>query len=121
MDLRTVQSGGGGFGGGVARAGLSVLAGGWALAQVSKSWAYRTGLRRASRLPVPVISVGNLVAGGTGKTPFVAWLARRLRERGRVPGVLARGYGPRVGGGLSDEGAVLEHLLGPGLPQVEDP
>ena len=46
-------------------------------------------------LDVPVISVGNLTTGGTGKTPFVAWLAQRLKADGHHPGILTRGYGRR--------------------------
>lgn len=53
---------------------------------------YRTGLRRAQRLPVPVIVIGNLVVGGTGKTPLTIALAQALRERGRRPGLVSRGY-----------------------------
>ncbi len=87
----------------------------------AKGLAYRVGLRRAHPLGRPVVSIGNLVAGGTGKTPFVAWLAGALRRDGRRPGILSRGYGPRAAGlDLSDEGAVLRHLLGPDVPQVED-
>jgi tetraacyldisaccharide 4'-kinase len=55
--------------------------------------AYTHGLRRASRLPCPVIVVGNLTVGGTGKTPLVCWLVAHLAERGYKPGVVTRGFG----------------------------
>ncbi len=54
---------------------------------------YRRGLLRSVRLRVPVIVVGNLTVGGTGKTPLVLWLAAELRRRGKRPAILCRGYG----------------------------
>ena len=54
---------------------------------------YDTGLLNSDRLPVPVISVGGLTAGGAGKTPVVRYLARRLVDAGYSPAVLSRGYG----------------------------
>lgn len=54
--------------------------------------AYRCGLLRRERLAVPVIVVGNLVAGGAGKTPLVLWLVEQLRARDWRPGILSRGY-----------------------------
>ena len=58
---------------------------------------YRLGLLRRHRLPVPVVIVGNLTAGGTGKTPLVLWLAESLRAAGRYPGIVLRGYGAALG------------------------
>jgi tetraacyldisaccharide 4'-kinase len=57
--------------------------------------AYRRGWRRSIRLPVPVVVVGNIFVGGTGKTPMVDWVARHLASLGRRPGILVRGYGGR--------------------------
>jgi len=53
---------------------------------------YRLGLRKPVRFPVPVVVIGNLTVGGTGKTPLVIWLARYLQSQGRRPGIVARGY-----------------------------
>ena len=81
--------------------------GGWpalALAPLGCLWALggrlRRRLARPQRVGVPVVCVGNLVAGGGGKTPLAIALARRLAAMGRKPHVLSRGYGGRLKGPL---------------------
>ena len=54
---------------------------------------YDAGILRSRHAPAPVISVGGLSVGGSGKTPFVLWLAQRLRDEGRRPCIVTRGYG----------------------------
>ncbi|AOY01578.1 tetraacyldisaccharide 4'-kinase [Jeongeupia sp. USM3] len=79
----------------------------WALAPLSLLFAaigalrrmlFRHGLKRVEHLPVPVVVVGNLTAGGTGKTPLTAYLARALAGRGFTPGIISRGYGGQAEG-----------------------
>ena len=53
---------------------------------------YRWSLLRSIKLPVPVIIVGNITVGGTGKTPLVIWLATFLKQKGKRPGIVTRGY-----------------------------
>lgn len=54
---------------------------------------YQLGWLKSYRLPVPVIIVGNITVGGTGKTPFVIWLVAQLKLQGYSPGIICRGYG----------------------------
>ncbi len=76
-----------------------------------RGWLYDAGLFRSEDFSAPVLSVGNLSVGGTGKTPVSAWIARRLAEKGAKPGIVLRGYG-------GDETRVHERL-NPGVPIVE--
>lgn len=77
------------------------------------------GLLAREQVEVPVVSVGNLSAGGTGKTPCVIFLARELAARGFVPGILARGYRRRPGE-RGDEALLVARAL-PGVLHVENP
>ncbi len=65
------------------------------LGMATRNELYARGLLRTARLSCPVISIGNITTGGTGKTPLTIWLARLLKEKGYRPAVLSRGYGGR--------------------------
>ncbi|HEY0588045.1 MAG TPA: tetraacyldisaccharide 4'-kinase, partial [Pseudoduganella sp.] len=56
---------------------------------------YAAGVSQAERLPVPVVVVGNIFIGGTGKTPLTIWLVEALRTAGLRPGVVSRGFGSK--------------------------
>ncbi|HEX8778683.1 MAG TPA: tetraacyldisaccharide 4'-kinase [Rhodanobacter sp.] len=73
---------------------------------------YRAGLLRRVRLPVPVIVIGNLTAGGTGKTPLTIALGEALRARGFRPGVVSRGHGGRQRGPMLLEGTPDPTMVG---------
>lgn len=70
--------------------------------------AYDVGVLRPWRAPVPVLSVGNLTVGGTGKTPFTRWLVARLQERGARPAILHGGY--------ADDEPLLHRAWFPDIP-----
>jgi len=72
---------------------LLPLSGLYCLLVALRRLAYRLDLIPRHRLPVPVIVVGNITVGGTGKTPVVVWLARWLVDQGHSPGIITRGYG----------------------------
>lgn len=72
---------------------LMPLAFGFGLASALRRSLYRAGLLRCWRAPVAVVVVGNISAGGTGKTPLVLWLAAALRDRGYRVGIVSRGFG----------------------------
>jgi tetraacyldisaccharide 4'-kinase len=91
------------------RAGLWLLSKPYGWATRLRNGLYDRGRKRTHRAPVPVVSVGNLTLGGTGKTPCVEYVARYFREQGLLVATLSRGYGSREG--RNDEARVLEMNL----------
>jgi tetraacyldisaccharide 4'-kinase len=85
------------YGGSPAALLLQPLAWAFGAAVALRRGLYSAGVLRVRRSTVPVIVVGNVTVGGTGKTPLVAWLAARLRAAGHRPAIVSRGYG--VAGG----------------------
>ncbi len=99
-----------GLGAGLLRTVLLLAEGPYRLVVRLRRWAYRCRLLPSGQAAAAVISVGNITTGGTGKTPMVAWVVRRLRELGRRPAVLMRGY--KAVAGRSDEAEMLRIELG---------
>ena len=104
---------------------ILVRAGLWCLSQPYnaiiwvRNWTYDRRWKRVGKATVPVVSVGNLTAGGTGKTPTVAMLARWFRARDVRVAILSRGYGAG-NDGRNDEAKELEVLL-PDVPHLQKP
>jgi tetraacyldisaccharide 4'-kinase len=91
----------------------------YALAVRRRNRQYDSGLAKVHRVPAPVISIGNLTLGGTGKTPLAEWIARRLSQQGVRVGIVSRGY--RAGAtAQNDEALELQQRL-PGVPHVQNP
>ena len=72
---------------------------GYRVAAAAHRAGYEYGVRRRRRLPCPVVSIGNITVGGTGKTPLTEWTAQWLQRQGWRVAVLSRGYGGRAGDG----------------------
>ena len=120
LHRRVVDARESGFGLSLCRGACAAGAVGYGLAVRSRNCLYDCGCRKAHRATRPVISVGNITAGGTGKTPLAAWLVQMLRSEGRRPAILSRGYGRDPSSGLDDENQLLASLA-PGVPVVIDP
>lgn len=99
------------------RGALRVASWGYCPAVGLRRWAYRRRLLKSHAADVPVICVGNITTGGTGKTPMTGWVVRQLREAGHHPAILIRGYKSRDG--HSDEADLLRHVTS--APVVVEP
>ena len=107
----------GGLGGTLGRAGLRLASVGYGAAVRIRNRSYDLG-RGVHRAEVPVVSIGNLTVGGTGKTPMVEHVCRWLRCRGLRVAILSRGYGAESG--FNDEGRLLDENL-PDVPHLQAP
>src|SRR5262249_60195439 len=105
-----------GFGAALLRGGLAFASVPYGLAAGLRNALYDRGWKRSHRAAVPVVSVGNLTLGGTGKTPCVEYVARFYRGLDRRVAILSRGYGGS--GGRNDEALLLEENL-PDVPHLQ--
>src|SRR5690606_30958862 len=103
----------------LARIALALASVPYGLAVEIRNWSFRRGIRACHGVKAPVISVGNLTAGGTGKTPTVAWLVNWLTAAGFRPGIVSRGY-HSLDGQENDEKRLLGELC-PGVSHYQNP
>lgn len=92
----------------------------YSIAVKTRNRMFDSGLKKINRLDIPVVSVGNLTLGGTGKSPMVAFLASRLIREGKKPGLLSRGYAQGEENRPNDEAMELAWRL-PDTPHEQDP
>jgi len=115
--VQEIMAGGSGAGGAFLRTAASIAEPFCGGAVSLRNWCYdRSG---GTKLDRPVVSVGNITTGGTGKTPAVRWLAEAMRERGLKPAILMRGYRADADG-KSDEQMMLQRQL-PEVPVRANP
>jgi tetraacyldisaccharide 4'-kinase len=102
-----------------ARGALSLAERAYRAAIAHRNRRYDQGRAEIVRVSVPVVSVGNLTLGGTGKTPLVAWLARWFRDHDVRVSLISRGYGARTARGNDEWKELAERL--PDVPHLQDP
>ena len=115
--IREILEGGGGAAGFAFRAVLYLPGKLYGIAMRLRRGLYRNGTFASTTVGIPVVSVGNITAGGSGKTPLVALLANHCIAKGKVPAILLRGYRSENGGG-SDEEKLYQKLCPRALVQV---
>jgi tetraacyldisaccharide 4'-kinase len=103
----------------VARAGLSCAGLCYRTAVALRNRRFDYSTSAVISVPLPVVSIGNLTTGGTGKTPLVAWVVAQLRALGGCPAILSRGY-RSLDGTENDEKRLLDRLC-PEVPHVQNP
>lgn len=101
------------------RGSLRIGESGYTAAIRLRNKAYDLGIKKTHRVGVPVVSVGNLTLGGTGKTPMVRWLAEWFRQREIGAAVVSRGYGAAAG--EANDEALEMRLLLPDVPHLQNP
>ena len=91
---------------------LAFASGVYRFLHMTRKGLYRVGILRGTRISIPVISVGNLTMGGTGKTPIVEMLARKIAQQGLPTAILARGYG-KIDPSQDDENLLfdIDHVI----------
>jgi tetraacyldisaccharide 4'-kinase len=115
--LRLIRGQSAGLAANVVRGALCVPAAAYRAAVGLRNLGFDRGWIEVHRAQIPVVSIGNLTVGGTGKTPMVEWVARRFRNAGVRVAIASRGY--RGGQGPNDEARLLEENL-PDVPHLQD-